>query len=130
MRILVADDNALIRASVAEMLSDNGWEVCGEAPDAPTAIEKARALQPDMVLLDISMPGMDGLQLASILRCELPALKIVIVSNHELGQFLPANQKHLADGFVDKTRMGTDLPTVIRNIETAAASPTKNSARI
>ena len=116
MRILIADDNALIRASVAELLSDNGWEVCGEAPDAPTAIEKAHALQPDVVLLDISMPGMDGLQLAGILRCELPALRIVIVSNHELGELLPADQKNLADGFVDKTRMATDLPAVIRNL--------------
>ena len=76
MRILVADDNALIRASVAEMLSDNGWEVCGEAPDAPTAIEKALALQPDLVLLDISMPGMDGLQLAGILRSNCLRLRL------------------------------------------------------
>ena len=120
MRILVADDNALIRASVAEMLSDNGWEVCGEASDAPTAIEKALALKPDLVLLDISMPGMDGLQLAGILRCELPALKIVIVSNHELAELLPADQKHLADGFVDKTRMSTDLPAVIRKLRPPA----------
>lgn len=116
MRILIADDNALVRTSMAEFLCENGWEVCGEASNGTEAIEQARTLRPDVMLLDISMPGTNGLEVAASLRRELPALKIVIVSHNDFDQLLPDAPQELADAFVDKARLGTDLLPVISKL--------------
>jgi DNA-binding NarL/FixJ family response regulator len=109
MRILIADDNDLVRAGIAELLSDNGWDVCGEASNGAEAIQRVRELRPDGILLDISMPGSNGLEVAAILRQAQPTLKIVIISQNDLAHLLPRAAKELADGFVDKACLGTDL---------------------
>jgi len=116
MRILIADDNALVRSGIAQLLRDNGWEVCGEASNGTEAIQQARALRPEVMLLDVSMPGTNGFEIASVLRREMPALKILVVSRHDFDQFLPASWKHSADGFVDKARLGTDLLPAITKL--------------
>jgi DNA-binding NarL/FixJ family response regulator len=109
MRILIADDNALVRTGIAELLGDIGWEVCGEASNGTEAVQQARALRPDLMLLDISMPGLNGLAVAASLRRELATLKIIIISQNDLAQLLPGAPEELADAFVDKCRLGTDL---------------------
>src|SRR5580700_10086022 len=116
MRILIADDNVLVRSGIADLLRDNGWEVCGEASNGTEAILQARVLFPDVILLDISMPGIGGLEIASGLRHELPALKIVIVSQHDFDQLLTDTSKRFADAFVDKARLGTDLLPAITKL--------------
>jgi len=116
MRILIADDNAAIRSCIGDLLSENSWDVCGEACNGAEAVEKARRLRPDLILLDVSMPGADGMQIAGILRRDVPQTKIVIVSHHDLGNMLPETDKALAHGFVDKVRMATDLPPTIRRL--------------
>ena len=69
MRILIADDNDMVRRGVIRLLSDESdWTVCGEAKDGSEAIQKARELLPDVILLDISMPDMSGLDVARRLR--------------------------------------------------------------
>lgn len=113
MRILVADDNVRVRSGIGELLSDRPWEVCGEASDGAQALEKARKLKPDLVLLDVNMPGTNGLEIARIMRSELPEVKIVMVSQHRLDQLLNKDERLLADGFVDKSRIGAELiPTI------------------
>jgi DNA-binding NarL/FixJ family response regulator len=116
MRILIADDNALVRGGIADLLRDNGWEVCGEASNGNEAIQQARALLPDVMLLDIRMPGIGGLEIARGLRRELPALKMVIVSQHDFDQLLTDKPKCFADAFVDKARLGTDLLPAITKL--------------
>jgi two-component system, NarL family, invasion response regulator UvrY len=116
MRILIADDSVLVRSGIADLLRDNGWEVCGEASNGTEAIQQARVLLPDLVLLDISMPGMGGLEIASALRRELPALRIVIVSQHDFDRLSTATLKPFADAFVDKGRLGTDLLPAITHL--------------
>jgi len=116
MRILVADDSILVRSGIAEILSDRAWEICGEASDGTEALEKARRLKPDLVLLDVSMPGTNGLIIAGLIRKELPAVRIVMVSLHALDQFLDKAHGHLADGLVDKSRLGTDLIPIINKL--------------
>ena len=116
MRILVADDSVLVRSGIAEILSDRAWEICGEASDGTEALEKARRLKPDLVLLDVSMPGTNGLVIAGLIRKELPAVRIVMVSLHALDQFLDKAHVHLADGLVDKSRLGTDLVPIINKL--------------
>ncbi|MGE5553689.1 MAG: response regulator [Betaproteobacteria bacterium] len=83
VRVLVADDHALIREGLRKILEmEDDLEVVGESSDGPTTLAKARELQPDVVTLDVSMPGMSGLEVARRLREELPGVKIVILTVH------------------------------------------------
>ena len=68
-RILIVDDHPLTRDALASLLEQHGFDVVGQAPDGESAIEQARALAPDIVLLDLSMPGLDGLAAAPPATC-------------------------------------------------------------
>ncbi|MFZ0295943.1 MAG: response regulator transcription factor [Candidatus Sulfotelmatobacter sp.] len=117
MRILVVDDNALVRRGVIDILaSRKNWEVCGEAHDGEGAIQKARELRPDVILLDISMPGMNGLEVARAVRQELADTKVLILSQHDPTSLLPTAIQAGANGCVDKSRLGTDLLSSIEAI--------------
>jgi DNA-binding NarL/FixJ family response regulator len=122
MRILIADDNDVVRRGVIEILSsEKDWEVCGEAKDGSEALRKAQELLPDLILLDISMPGMDGLEAARLLRHEVPKAKIVVISQHDPIQLLPCVIEAGANGCVDKSRLSTDLLASIKKIACAEA---------
>src|SRR6187399_425886 len=105
MRVLIADDNALVREGIAEIIGDNAWEVCGQASNGAQTLEQARALRPDLILLDVSMPGTNGLEIAAAIKSEMPTIKVVIVSQHDLEKLLTGVQRKLADGFIDKNRL-------------------------
>jgi two-component system, NarL family, nitrate/nitrite response regulator NarL len=123
MRILIVDDSEPVRRGVAGMLSsDSSWQVCGEASNSVEALEKARGLRPDLVLLDISMPGTNGLETARLLRQENPAIKILIMSHHDAAQLLPSALEAGADGCVDKAQIATDLPDAIKGMAFPARS--------
>lgn len=80
-RILIADDHAEARRGARELLEVHpGWEVCGEAIDGMDAIEKAAALRPDIVILDLSMPRMSGLDAARLMRSTAPELPLLLFS--------------------------------------------------
>jgi DNA-binding NarL/FixJ family response regulator len=116
MRILVADDNALVREGIAGILTDEAWEVCGQAANGAEALALARALRPDLVLLDVSMPGGNGFEIASAIKREMPATKILIVSHHDFATLLVGAQRKVADGFIDKGRLSTQLEQTITSI--------------
>jgi YesN/AraC family two-component response regulator len=81
MRVLIADDNELVRRGTARLLSvEKELEICGEASNSRETLQKPDELMPDLILLDISMPGMNGLNTAQLLRQKLPVLKILIIS--------------------------------------------------
>jgi DNA-binding NarL/FixJ family response regulator len=79
-RILVVDDHPLTREALAALLEQHGFAVVGQAADGAEAIEAARALLPDLVLLDLSMPGMDGLQALPRVRAAAPGCEVVVVT--------------------------------------------------
>lgn len=117
VRILIADDNQLVRRGIAGLLSTGeNYEVCGEAVNAEEAIQKTHDLSPDVVLLDVSMPGTNGLETARLLRQQAPEVKILIVSHHDLNQLLPRSLEAGADGCLDKARIATDLLPTLRRI--------------
>jgi DNA-binding NarL/FixJ family response regulator len=110
LRILVVDDHATVRSAITELLSAHAdWLVCGEASDGIEAVEKAKLLRPDVVLMDISMPRMDGVQATRILRQELPKTRVIIVSQNDPlvvgGYAFEAG----AAGFIAKSDLGHEL---------------------
>jgi response regulator NasT len=82
-RILLADDEALIRMGLRVMLHDLGYEIAGEAADGQEAVEKAAALVPDLVIMDIKMPGMDGLEAARRIVAARPVPVIVLTAYNQ-----------------------------------------------
>jgi DNA-binding NarL/FixJ family response regulator len=117
MQILIVDDNERIRRGVLEILaSKKNWNVCGEARDGMEAIRKARELLPDLILLDISMPGLNGLEAARLLRQETAHTKILLMSQYDPISLLPGAIQAGANGCVDKSRLGTDLLSSIERI--------------
>src|ERR1700694_2466662 len=118
MRILIADDSDIVRRGVCKILSsEKDLEVCGEAKDGSEALQKARELLPDLILLDISMPGMNGLEAARCLREEVRQAKILVISQHDPLQLLPSVVAVGADGCGDKSRLSEDLVGRIKKIQ-------------
>jgi PAS domain S-box-containing protein len=83
-RILLVDDDPRVRRVISTMLSHHtGWEICGEAGDGQQSVDLARATNPDVVLMDVSMPGMNGLDATRILRRESPRVDVILVSQND-----------------------------------------------
>jgi DNA-binding NarL/FixJ family response regulator len=117
MRILIADDNDWVRRGVRNILASMPhWEVCGEAKDGPQAIQRATELLPDLILLDVSMPGLNGLDVARLLREKVPATKILIMSQHDPVLLLPRALEAGAHACVDKGRLSTELCPSIASV--------------
>ena len=84
--ILIVDDNANIRRLLRSFIETNTvFKICGEAENGPEGIEKAKELQPELILLDMTMPGMHGTEAASILKRVLPQVKIILFTLHTDG---------------------------------------------
>ena len=75
--ILIADDNDIVRTIIRFFLETKGFEICGEATDGADAIEKAKQLKPDLIVLDVAMPRMNGVEAASVLKRMMPDVPIV-----------------------------------------------------
>src|SRR5215469_5788367 len=117
VRILIVDDHELVRQGLRALLASRpAWEVCGEAADGVEAIEKAAELQPDIVLLDVSMPRLGGLEAAALIRRESPASEIVIVSQHDPAEMLSSALEAGARGYVSKSEVGGTLLSLIESI--------------
>jgi two-component system, NarL family, response regulator NreC len=121
--ILIVDDNEIIRRTLHRLLeSKAGWEVCGEAADGKEGIEKAERLKPDLIVLDMSMPGMDGITAAKVLKNQMPTLPIIMFTNFAEDQFL----KHeVLEAGITKVVSKTDPNALLLAVEDALrASPT------
>lgn len=82
-RILIVDDGDAVRDIIRIFLEREGLEVCGEAADGVEAVEKAKKLNPDLIVLDLAMPGMNGVEAASVLTRTVPGVPIVILTMYE-----------------------------------------------
>src|ERR1700733_1041682 len=117
MRILIADDHEIIRQGLRSLLStDETWEICGEAVDGQDAVEKAHALKPDVVVMDISMPKMDGLQATRTIRETSPEVEIVILSQHDSKEMIRQAFKAGASGYVIKSAISNDLVAALQTV--------------
>lgn len=85
-RIVIVDDEPITRMDIREMLEENGYEVAGEGKNGEEAVEKAHALQPDLIIMDVKMPGMNGVKASSIIKgiSDCAILLLTAYSHHEL----------------------------------------------
>lgn len=117
MRILVADDQDEVRRGIRSLIdSAEDLEVCGEAANGEEALEKTVSLQPDLVVLDISMPIMNGLDAAKAIRLCCPSTPILIVSVHDIGVMVDEARNIGVDGYIAKDQVGRILVEAIRAI--------------
>jgi PAS domain S-box-containing protein len=117
LRILIVDDHETVRRGVRALLSSRrDWVVCGEAGDGFEAVEKAKSLRPDVVLMDISMPRMDGVEATRIIRREVPESKIIIVSQND--PIVASSQAAEIDagGYVNKADLARDLLPALESL--------------
>jgi len=114
VRILVADDHEVVRRGVCALLEGHpGFEVCDEAVDGREAVEKAKRSLPDVVILDIGMPGLNGFDAARQIKKVSPASEVLILTMHESEQVIGEVLAAGARGYVLKSDAGRDLVTAV-----------------
>ena len=115
--ILIADDHEVVRRGVRSLLtSRKEWDVCGEAVDGRDAVKKAKELKPDVVVLDISMPDLNGFEAARLIHKEVPQSKILILSQHNVSEMLQTALDSGARGYVSKSEVSRDLLPAVEAI--------------
>lgn len=128
LRILVADDHAILRDGIRQLIMDQpGMEVVGEAMDGRDVLQKSKQLKPDVVLLDVAMPSLNGLEVVPLLRETLPEARVVILSMYDKEAYVHQALSRGALGYVLKTDSGRD---VIEAIRRAAAGQYFLSSRV
>src|SRR6202521_4945714 len=117
LRILIVDDHETVRRGVRILLSSRrDWVVCGEAGDGFEAVEKAKSLRPDVVLMDISMPRMNGVEATKIIRREVPESKVIIVSQNDLTVVSSQIAEIDPIGYVNKADLARDLLPAVESL--------------
>jgi two-component system response regulator NreC len=116
IRLVIADDHAVLRAGLKLLLnSESDMEVLGEASNGLAAVQMCDILKPDILLLDISMPGLSGQAVAKIVKKQHPEIKILVVSMHEDESYLREMLQAGVDGYIPKKAADVELLAAIRN---------------
>ncbi len=118
LRILIADDHELVRRGLCSLLqSQKGWEVCGEAADGRAAVGMAKELKPDIVIVDIGMPGLNGLAATRQLLREDPLCKVIVLTITDSDQVVREALHAGARGFVLKSDAARDLVEAVEALQ-------------
>ncbi|MEV3925726.1 response regulator transcription factor [Actinomadura coerulea] len=120
-RVLIADDQTLVRGGFRMILSRSGIEVVGEAADGLEAVTAARRLRPDVVLMDIRMPGMDGLEATRRVLADDPACRVLILTTFDLDRYVYSALAAGASGFLLKDVTPEHLVASVQLLETGDA---------
>jgi DNA-binding NarL/FixJ family response regulator len=117
-RILIVDDHEIVREGIRTLLgrSRSEWQICGEASNASEALSAVKTLEPDVVILDITMPGTSGLEVAKrIKNMEIPS-RVLIFTMHESERLATEVREAGAHGYVLKSQAARDLVSAIEEV--------------
>lgn len=129
MRVLVADDHSLFRDGIISLLEAAGFEVVGQAGDGCTAVEESLRLHPDLVLMDIGMPEMNGLEALRQIKAGLPDTQVVMLTVSQEDHDLVEAIKSGAHGYLLKDLNATDFLNMLAGLERGEAAMTLKSVR-
>lgn len=115
--ILIVENHALLRAGLRALLSaDPDIEVVGEAANGHEAIQAARSLQPTLILMDISMPGMNGIEAMIDIKRRCPAVRIIVITMHKEDEYIHSSLSAGADGYLLKDASNDEFQLAIRTV--------------
>lgn len=118
LRILIADDHEVARKGIRALIESHpGWEVCGEAADGREAVKATARLKPDLVLLDIGMPSLNGLDATRQILAESPDTRVLILTMHDSEQVVREVLAAGARGFLLKSDAGRDLVSAVEALQ-------------
>lgn len=134
--MLIADDHAVVREGVRHVLAaEHGFDVVGEAANGDEAVTLAESLAPDVAVLDISMPGLSGLQAAQQIRARAPGCRVLVLSIHDHAAYVQQSDMAGAQGYLRKDSSPAELRAAIRAVYAgerafSQPAPTPPDARI
>jgi two-component system NarL family response regulator len=122
MRLMLVDDHLIFLEGLQYLLGTYGIEIAGTAGNGREALEKARALKPDIILMDIKMPGLSGLDALKLIKAEMPDIKVVMLTTSEEDEDLFNAVKCGASGYLLKNTNAKELVGILSDIEKGEAS--------
>jgi DNA-binding NarL/FixJ family response regulator len=128
MRVLVVDDHSLFRDGIVSLLEAAGYTVVGQAGDGKTAVERALSLRPELVLLDIHMPEMNGIDALKFIKASLPETKVVMLTVSEDEAYLVDAITSGADGYLLKHLSGPEFIDMLEGLKHGEAAITRKTA--
>ena len=117
LRILIADDHELVRRGLRSALAERReWEICGEVEDGREAVKKAREIKPDLIIMDIAMPELNGLEATRQIRRLFPEVEVLILSMHDSEELVHETLQAGARGYVLKNDAGWILVQAVESL--------------
>jgi len=130
LRILIVDDHEVVRRGLLALLATQaGWEVVGEATSGPDAVKKVAQTEPDVVVMDITMPVMSGLDATRLIMETAPKTKVLIFTMHDSEQMMQTALEAGARGYVLKSNAASELVAAIRALAKGESAAVSRSAK-
>jgi two-component system response regulator NreC len=121
IRVVLADDHVLVRQSLKSLLEREGFQVVGEASDGQEAIRRVQSLHPDIAVMDISMPILNGIDAARELSRSFPKTKSILLTQHDEDQYISEALEAGVKGYVLKSQVASDLVQAIKQVSRGQA---------